>query len=42
VITVAGAPLVVPIALLIGSALIPVVYSFVHYKSLERSGQLEA
>jgi uncharacterized membrane protein len=41
VITVAGAPIVVPIVVLIGSALIPVVYSFLHYKSLERSGQLE-
>ncbi len=35
-----GVPIVYPIVLLIGSALIPVVYSFVHYKSLERRGAL--
>ena len=39
--TVFGAPLWVPIVILIGSMLIPLVYSFVHYKALERAGQLE-
>ena len=32
--------IVIPIVLLVASALIPVVYSFVHYKALERAGQL--
>jgi uncharacterized membrane protein len=37
---IAGASPVVAIGLLIGSMLIPVVYSFIHYKSLERQGAL--
>jgi uncharacterized membrane protein len=40
IMTLVGVPLVVPIVLLIGSAFVPVVYSFVHYKSLERRGAL--
>jgi uncharacterized membrane protein len=35
-----GSPLMPALAVLIASALIPVVYSFVHYKSLERRGAL--
>ena len=35
---IAGASPIVAIGLLIGSMLIPVVYSFIHYKSLERRG----
>lgn len=35
-----GVPVVYPIVLLVGSALIPVVYSFLHYKALERRGAL--
>jgi len=35
-----GVPIVYPIVLLIVSALVPVVYSFVHYKALERRGAL--
>jgi uncharacterized membrane protein len=37
---IAGASPIVAIGLLIGSMLIPVVYSFIHYKSLERRGAL--
>jgi uncharacterized membrane protein len=37
---IAGAFPIVAIGLLIGSMLIPVVYSFIHYKSLERRGAL--
>jgi len=40
VLIIAGASPVVAIGLLIGSMLIPVVYSFIHYKSLERRGAL--
>lgn len=35
-----GAPLFAAIGVLVLSALIPVIYSFVHYKSLERRGAL--
>jgi immunity protein, SdpI family len=35
-----GAPIYVALPLFIGSALSPVVYSFIHYKSLERRGAL--
>jgi uncharacterized membrane protein len=35
-----GAPILGALAVLIVSALIPVIYSFVHYKSLERRGVL--
>jgi len=35
-----GAPVLAAIAVLLVSALIPVIYSFVHYKSLERRGAL--
>jgi DNA-binding transcriptional ArsR family regulator/uncharacterized membrane protein len=41
VLTVLGLSILVSIVILIVSALFPVVYSFVHYKALERSGQLE-
>jgi len=37
---IAGASPIVALSLLIGSMLIPVVYSFVHYKVLERRGAL--
>ncbi len=37
---VTGAPLLVSIVLLVLAGLIPVVYAFVHYKSLERRGAL--
>ncbi len=40
VLVVAGVSPVVALGLLIGSMLIPAVYSFVHYKSLERRGAL--
>ena len=40
VLIVAGVWIVIPIVLLFVAALIPVVYSFVHYKALERAGQL--
>jgi uncharacterized membrane protein len=39
--TIFGAPLWMPIVVLVGSVSIPLVYSFVHYKALERAGQLE-
>ena len=35
-----GAPILAAFAVLIVSAFIPVIYSFVHYKSLERRGAL--
>jgi uncharacterized membrane protein len=35
-----GAPILAALAVLIASAFVPVIYSFVHYKSLERSGTL--
>jgi uncharacterized membrane protein len=35
-----GAPILVALAVLMVSAFIPVIYSFVHYKSLERRGVL--
>jgi uncharacterized membrane protein len=35
-----GAPIFVDIGLLVAAGLVPVVYSFVHYKSLERRGAL--
>ena len=40
VLVIAGVSPIVAIGLLIGSMLIPVVYSFIHYKSLERRGAL--
>jgi uncharacterized membrane protein len=40
ILIVSGVWIVIPIGLLIASALIPVIYSFVHYKALERAGQL--
>src|SRR5262249_29404406 len=36
-----GVSIIVSIVLLIGSALLPVIYSFIHYKAMERAGQLE-
>ena len=39
--TVLGVPIWVSFALLIGSMVILLVYSFLHYKALERAGQLE-
>jgi uncharacterized membrane protein len=38
--TVTGLPILFVIILLVGSAFIPIIYSFVHYKSLERKGAL--
>ena len=35
-----GAPIYIGISLLVAAGLIPVVYSFVHYKALERRGEL--
>jgi uncharacterized membrane protein len=35
-----GVPILYPIILWIGSLFIPVIYSFVHYKALERRGEL--
>jgi uncharacterized membrane protein len=40
VLAVLGAPIYVAIILLVAAGLIPIVYSFIHYKSLERSGTL--
>jgi len=40
IMVVAGVPPMFAFALLIGSMIIPIVYSFVHYKSLERKGAL--
>jgi uncharacterized membrane protein len=39
--TILGAPIWVPIIVLVASMVIPLVYSFVHYKALEKAGQLE-
>jgi uncharacterized membrane protein len=39
--TMLGAPIWLAIVVLVGSMLIPLIYSFVHYKALERAGQLE-
>jgi uncharacterized membrane protein len=39
--TILRVPIWVAIVVLVGSMLIPLIYSFVHYKSLERAGQLE-
>jgi uncharacterized membrane protein len=39
-ITITGLSLILAIGVLISSALVPVVYSFVHYKALERRGAL--
>jgi hypothetical protein len=36
-----GAPFLPAIALLLVAGLVPVIYSFLHYKSLERRGALE-
>jgi len=38
--TILGAPLIASIVFLVAAGLIPVVYSFLHYKSLERRGAL--
>jgi uncharacterized membrane protein len=35
-----GAPIYIAFALLVAAGLIPVVYSFLHYKALERRGAL--
>jgi hypothetical protein len=35
-----GVPIVYPIVVLFLSAFVPIVYSFLHYKSLERRGAL--
>jgi uncharacterized membrane protein len=35
-----GVPIIYPIVVLVLSAVVPVIYSFVHYKSLERRGAL--
>ena len=40
ILVVVGAPIIAPFVVLIGSLLIPVVYSFFHYKALERRGAL--
>ena len=40
VLAVLGAPIYVAIILLVAAGLIPIVYSFIHYKALERSGTL--
>jgi len=40
VITVSGVSIIYAIVVLVGSACIPIIYSFVHYKSLERRGAL--
>jgi uncharacterized membrane protein len=42
VMTVLGVTIVIPIVLLVCAGLIPMVYSFLHYKALERSGGLES
>jgi hypothetical protein len=34
------APIYVAIALLVAAGLIPIIYSFIHYKALERRGAL--
>ena len=35
-----GAPILAAIAVLLVAAFIPVIYSFLHYKSLERRGEI--
>lgn len=40
VMIVIGIPIVYSFVLLIGSAIVPIVYSFVHYKALEKRGEL--
>jgi uncharacterized membrane protein len=40
VLTILGLPILLGIAILLASTLIPVIYSFVHYKRLERRGQI--
>ncbi len=40
IMTLIGVPLLYSIALLIVSAFVPIIYSFVHYKALERRGAL--
>ena len=40
ILVVSGVWIVIPIVLLVAAGLIPVIYSFVHYKSLERRGAL--
>jgi uncharacterized membrane protein len=39
--TILGVPIWVPFGILVVSMLIPLVYSFLHYKALEKAGQLE-
>ena len=41
VLTILGVSILVSVVILVASGLIPVIYSFVHYKALERAGQLE-
>jgi uncharacterized membrane protein len=41
VLTVLGVSIVIPIVILIAAGFAPVIYAFVHYKALERAGQLE-
>jgi uncharacterized membrane protein len=40
VLTVSGISLILPLVVCIGSMFIPMVYSFFHYKALERAGEL--
>jgi uncharacterized membrane protein len=40
VLVILGVWIVIPIVLLVAAGLIPVIYSFVHYKALERAGEL--
>jgi uncharacterized membrane protein len=40
VLVILGVWIVLPIVLLVAAGLIPVIYSFVHYKALERAGEL--
>ncbi|HZW33477.1 MAG TPA: DUF1648 domain-containing protein [Isosphaeraceae bacterium] len=42
VLTLLGVSILASVVILIVSGLIPVIYSFVHYKALERAGQLES
>jgi uncharacterized membrane protein len=41
VLTILNVPIMISLIILIGSALVPVIYSFIHYKTMERAGQLE-
>jgi uncharacterized membrane protein len=41
VLTILNVPIIVSFVILIGSALVPLIYSFIHYKTMERAGQLE-